>query len=212
MPTLLIARYNENAPEEDSHPTSVSGSSFAAILRDLGRVGVLVVAGAGNDATERPVYPAACAGGPLAGSGGLPLVSVGSVNPDRNKVSLFSNGGSWVTTYRPGAAIVSTLPRRQNASSQASVEVAGVDTLVGEALTAVRRGEAPAPRDRATIDLDDYSGGFGVWSGTSFSAPVLAGQLAQSLVMQGTEKTDLDTLLKHGWTALANVLHPRKPA
>ena len=210
--TLSFGCYHEDAPEEDSDPSSVSASSLAAVLRDLGRAGVLVVAGAGNDATERPFYPAAFAGDPLAGSGGLPLVSVGSVNPDRNKVSLFSNGGSWVTTYRPGAAIVSTLPRRQNASSQASVEVAGVDTLAGEALTAVRRGEVPAPRDRATIDLDDYSGGFGVWSGTSFSAPVLAGQLAQSLVAQGTEETDLDALLKRGWTALVSVLHPRKLA
>jgi hypothetical protein len=37
-------------------------------------------------------------------------------------------------------------------------------------------------RPRATIDPDDYSSGFGVWSGTSFAAPLLAGQLAAALM------------------------------
>ena len=31
---------------------------------------------------------------------------------------------------------------------------------------------------RTSLDLDDFSSGFGVWSGTSFAAPVFAGQLA----------------------------------
>jgi hypothetical protein len=35
---------------------------------------------------------------------------------------------------------------------------------------------------RETIDPDDFSGGFAVWSGTSFAAPVAAGELACALV------------------------------
>jgi subtilisin family serine protease len=36
-------------------------------------------------------------------------------------------------------------------------------------------------RTRESIDPDDYTGHFAVWSGTSFAAPVLAGQLATLL-------------------------------
>jgi serine protease len=37
-------------------------------------------------------------------------------------------------------------------------------------------------RVREAIDPDDFRGGFAVWSGTSFSAPILAGDIADSLV------------------------------
>ena len=39
------------------------------------------------------------------------------------------------------------------------------------------RGES-----RTSLDPDDFSSGFGVWSGTSFAAPVFAGQLARELL------------------------------
>ena len=35
---------------------------------------------------------------------------------------------------------------------------------------------------RSTVDPDDFTGGFAAWSGTSFAAAVLAGELAQSLI------------------------------
>jgi hypothetical protein len=35
---------------------------------------------------------------------------------------------------------------------------------------------------RTAIDPDDFTSGFGVWSGTSFAAPVFAGQLAEELL------------------------------
>jgi hypothetical protein len=34
---------------------------------------------------------------------------------------------------------------------------------------------------RATIDPDDFSGGFGIWSGTSFAGPIFAGEIAAKL-------------------------------
>ena len=37
---------------------------------------------------------------------------------------------------------------------------------------------------RGSIDLDDYSGGFGTWSGTSFAAPALAGDIAARIYEQ----------------------------
>jgi len=35
---------------------------------------------------------------------------------------------------------------------------------------------------RRTVDPDGFGGGFGIWSGTSFSGPLLAGDLAAALL------------------------------
>ena len=35
---------------------------------------------------------------------------------------------------------------------------------------------------RESIDPDDFTGGFAVWSGTSFAAPIQAGRIAQKMV------------------------------
>ncbi|MBK9156585.1 MAG: S8 family serine peptidase [Micropruina sp.] len=186
--TLSIGYYHEQPTDQ------ITDIAMARLMRELGRAGVLVVAAAGNDATNRPLLPAGFAGQVVGlERDALPLVSVGSLNPGQASVSLFSNAGEWVTTYRPGASIVSTLPVTQDASAQPS------------------RHAAAAPGDqrtRATIDPDDYSGGFGVWSGTSFAAPVLAGELAQQLVQQGPEDVHLDALIERGWKALSSVLRP----
>lgn len=138
-----------------------------APLRALGRLGVTVVASAGNDATSRPLYPAAFA--PYPGGvieeptpAEVPLVAVGATNPD-GSIALFSNDGPWVRAYRPGAGLVSTMPTSFDAGASASVQV-------------VENGQR-----RATIDPDNFRSGFATWSGTSFAAPILAGDLAQCL-------------------------------
>jgi subtilisin family serine protease len=86
--------------------------------------------------------------------------------------------------------------------------VAGISTLPEEEQLKIGTGDVP--QDRATIDLDDYTSGFGVWSGTSFAAPILAGQLAFAIGDIGSEATDLGSLLKRGWVALDRVLHPER--
>jgi subtilisin family serine protease len=127
---------------------------------------VSVVASAGNDATSRPSYPAAFA--PVGGLGTdrttVPLVAVGALNPD-GTVALFSNDGEWVRFWRPGVSLISTMPTTFDGSAEAT------SVLVGE------RGEI-----RAGLDPDDFTAGFAVWSGTSFAAPVLAGQVAAGLL------------------------------
>lgn len=177
--TLSIGYYHEK-PEDD-----LTDALLAAVLRDLGRVGVLVVAAAGNDATTRPLLPAGFAATPAPD--GLPVLSVGSLNPNVADVSLFSNAGAWVTHHRRGAAVVSTLPIHQNASGQESTWVQGGDV-----------------RPRATIDRDDYRGGFGTWSGTSFAAPVLAGEAAAALLALGPV-ADVPGLIDRGRKALAGL-------
>jgi subtilisin family serine protease len=158
-------------------------------LRLLGDLGVAVVAAAGNDATNRPMYPAAFTpwpGGLIkhADPNSVPVVSVGALNPNRT-VALFSNVGAWVACHRPGAAVVSTFPTTFNASEQASYLV----SVHGDGV-------------RATIDPDDFAAGFGVWSGTSFAGPVLAGQLAAQLCTQDLSALDRASAVNRGWAAL----------
>jgi subtilisin family serine protease len=159
--SLSLGYYHEQ-PEDASFDALLHGP-----LALLGRYGVCVVASAGNDSTNRPSYPAAFA----PGNGGLgddesrlPVLTVGALNPD-GTVALFSNDGPWVRFWRPGASLVSTLPTTFDGSEEA------LNVLVGE------RGET-----RAALDPDDFTAGFAVWSGTSFAAPVFAGQLADRLL------------------------------
>jgi subtilisin family serine protease len=100
---------------------------------------------------------------------------VGALNPD-GTIALFSNDGPWVRYLRPGAALVSTLPTTLDGSMEAT------NRMVDE------RGE-----ERSAIDPDGFQSGFAVWSGTSFAAPVFAGQLAARLRDRlGEEGTDDD--------------------
>jgi subtilisin family serine protease len=159
------------------------------VLVDLASHGTLVVCSAGNDATSRPSFPAAFGpweegDGPVqTPPGSLPIVSVGALNPDEFADSLFSNAGPWVRAYAPGAALLSTMPRFQGG------------------LQPVARSTAFGRR-RESIDPDNFLGGFGLWSGTSFAAPVLAGRLAAHLLGRLAEGDDPAARAARGWDAL----------
>ncbi len=142
---------------------------------------MVVVCAAGNDATARPRFPAAF--GPWEDGNGpidwqkpkaplAPLVSTGALNPNGTSDALFSNLGPWVRAFSPGAALVSTMP----VSFQGGLQPTAATEAFG--------------RPRASIDPDDYSSGFGVWSGTSFAAPLLAGRLAAALLEEAEVPRD----------------------
>lgn len=165
-------------------------------LRALSAAGVSVVASAGNNSTSRPMYPAAFAPHPggkykQAERNFVPLVSVGALNPD-GTTSLFSNDGSWVLCQRPGAAVVSTFPTTFNGSEQAAFRF----RMAGAGV-------------RSTIDPDNFRSGFGTWSGTSFAAPILAGEIAQWLA-GGTcgdlDQWDAKSTVTRAWTALGKAV------
>lgn len=167
--SLSIGYYHETPADGLFDPT------IFAILDDLSRHGTQVVCSAGNDATSRPSFPSAFGPwsdgqGPVdSDPGSLPIVSVGALNPNGITDALFSNVGPWVRAYVPGASVVSTVPE----SFQGGLQSAAATTAFG--------------RKRDSIDLDDFRGGFAVWSGTSFAAPLLAGRVAAHLAL------DLDT-------------------
>jgi subtilisin family serine protease len=97
---------------------------------------------------------------------------VGALNPNRTD-ALFSNVGGWVTTYQPGAALLSTMPPFQG----------GYEPIARSSYDG---------RRRESLDPDDFTAGFGIWSGTSFSAPIAAGLIAAKLVgkVDATGKVD----------------------
>ncbi|MCF4122783.1 S8 family serine peptidase [Antribacter sp. KLBMP9083] len=165
---ILACGFVPESVEDDDYEGVLRG-----VLRDLRREGVLVVVSAGNDGTRAPVFPAAWA--PEVVSDGdrvapanptdltddyPPLLVVGAANPN-GTLADFSNDGPWVTTSRPGVEVLSTLPV----------------TYDGPAVPETRRVDG----EQESLDADDFTGGFALWSGTSFAAPVLAGELARTL-------------------------------
>lgn len=150
-------------------------SGLKDILLDLGLLGIAVFAAAGNDATRRPSYPAAFAVDPdFAKPAVLPVVSVAALNPD-GTVAPFSNDGPWVTAEAPGVDLVSASPDLPDAGSEPRYTTRG-----------------PGGRRRSSLDPDDYRSGFAVWSGTSFAAPVLAGEYLRRLSANGFPASNAD--------------------
>jgi len=174
------------------------------ILRKLGELGVAVVAAAGNDATSRAMFPAAWSPngyGPLRTTAAhrVPLISIGAQNPNLT-VALFSNSGPWVCGWEIGASVVTTMPRFD----------AGANP--------VRSTMDPTGQRRESVDPDDFSGGFGVWSGTSFAAPIFAGRLARKLLELAYRRTtaipldDPGRAVERGWRAIEELTALRPPS
>lgn len=186
--SLSLGYYHED-PDDVRYSSVLAGTlgSFAAL-------GVAVVTAAGNDHTSTPFFPAGFASrdaGQDQPADRVPLVSVGALNPN-GSVALFSNTGDWVSCYRPGANVVSTLPTTFDGSTQPDIVT---------------------PDGGESVDRDDFTGGFGVWSGTSFAAPVLAGEIAASLSAQGSlDDVAPATMVERGWAALADTIEWKRPS
>jgi hypothetical protein len=161
----LSLGYFDERTEDD--PDGAYTTALATEINGLAACGVLVVAAAGNFSTDRPFYPAAFAAAPPAA--GPPVISVGAWNPNGSK-ALFSDDGPWVTGWALGAALVSTYPNFQGATQPEMGQDSGL---------------------RQTLDTDDYSGGFAVWSGTSFAGPLLAAEVAELLFAYSEQHAEL---------------------
>ena len=116
------------------------------------------------------------------------MVSVGALNPSGRTVAIFSNAGGWVRAHRVGVSVVSTFPDAFDGSLQAALEV----FVPGDGL-------------RSSLDFDDFRGGFGTWNGTSFSAPILAAEVAAFLcTAQDIGVVDQATAVRRGWAAVTS--------
>jgi Subtilase family len=153
---------------EDSNLTS----GLKTVIGELLGLGVTVVAAAGNYSTSRKFYPAAFAQVP-ASTDEVPLISVGALNPNESQ-AVFSDGGRWITAWARGAIMISTFP----------VDIRG---SLGPEIKTRMHPDNTLPDDirlaeRASLDPDDYRGGWAAWSGTSFSAPLVAAHIAKALL------------------------------
>lgn len=150
---LSFSYYHETPDDPDTV------SELKRLLDEIRMRDCVVVCSAGNEATSRPTYPAA-----IPSNDPGRHVSVGALNPSDRSIALFSNIGDWVEVYAPGVSVLSTVPITFEGGIQAGT-----------------RDDDHGHR-RETLDVDDFRGGFGVWSGTSFAAPVVAGRIAARIV------------------------------
>lgn len=139
-------------------------------IDELTKLGIVVVAAAGNDSTTRPFLPAGY------GQTNNLVAATGARNASGVTTAAFSNYGPWVSHWAPGNALVSTVPMWQGARGPG---LAVPDGGVG-------------PRMRTAPDEDDLTTGFAVWAGTSFATPVVAGYVASALAADGyADKADV---------------------
>ena len=121
---------------------------------------------------------------------------MGALNPNGSSVALFSNVGPWVSVYAPGASVLSTSPPFNGGVQAGS------------------RNDRYRLR-RETIDPDDYRGGYVLWSGTSFAAPLVAGRLARVVgkdMMDGSASDEVGDRSKALASAAQRMVEARNPA
>lgn len=193
---VIASGYYLEHPEDDDDYEGV----YRGRLRDLRRAGVLVVVSAGNDGSTRKAFPAGWAPPVRRTSGGVvpgdthdlcpdytPLLGVAASNPD-GTLADFSNDGPWIAAVRPGVHVLSTMPTTFDGSAEGNRSADGL---------------------RRAVDPDDFTHGFGTWSGTSFSAPYLAGQLAlqifASRVAGQSPATDAPGRVSDAWHAVTQI-------
>jgi Subtilase family len=123
--------------------------NIGAPIQRLTDLGVRIVASAGNNGSEQPVYPAAFAAKP-----GQSVASVGALATPTERAP-YSNFGPWVHRWGKGTNVLSIMPlTTKGTGEESTAELAGA-------------GPAPHPGD-----------GYAWWSGTSFAAATCAGKLA----------------------------------
>ncbi len=126
----------------ESDPTMERAVKYA-----LSRNAVVVVA-AGNDNTDKKMYPAALPG----------VIAVGSVDQNRNR-SDFSNYGTWVSIMAPGTQILSTIPTsmgeytKMDGTSMAAPLVAGIVGLMKSRFPQLTPAQVKARLEGSAIDL-----------------------------------------------------------
>jgi hypothetical protein len=157
----------------DEDPNDEAGGWLGTAIDRLTKLGVPVIAAAGNQSSDRPFYPAAFAAHPRPETS-APILSVAALNPNRN-VAMFSNDGSWISCYAIGAGLVSTYPCEARGGRMPEWQ-----------------SNAALGRFRESHDPDDFYSGYAIWSGTSFAAPIAAAYLANEMMDSGVPATAVE--------------------
>ncbi|HXS62773.1 MAG TPA: S8 family serine peptidase [Streptosporangiaceae bacterium] len=129
-------------------PSDADLEKLRTPIKRLTDQGVRIVASAGNDGSERPVYPAAFAAEEaLSPRSRRSVISVGALATPTERAP-YSNSGPWVTEWYRGTNVISIMPLTTKDSEMAPAQ-----------------SEAPAEGN-----------GYAWWSGTSFAAAIAAGK------------------------------------
>jgi Subtilase family len=141
-------------------PADKDLDNLRAPIGRLSQRGVRIVASAGNDGAELPVYPAAFAVEPPPADGPkLSVLSVGALATPTERAP-YSNSGPWVLEWGNGTNVISIMPLTTK------------DTGKDEPVT---------PSDFDPFAAPATGNGYAWWSGTSFAAATAAGLLAAQL-------------------------------
>ncbi|MEU0521684.1 S8/S53 family peptidase [Streptosporangium sp. NPDC006007] len=163
--TFACGYFHETADDEAFTPTLMEK------INHLRERGVVVVAAAGNYASNRAFWPGAGAKDGLRNLALAPMLAVGAKNPD-GTVAIFSNEHEAIQWLAPGAAVVSTFPP--------GIKGSGAPDL---------RPPDVHPPGRASFDRDNYNE-FATWSGSSFAVPIL-GAAIMALMIEDFQTLDL---------------------
>jgi hypothetical protein len=145
----------------DASPAKFPPSwTLQVVLDSLGEDGPFIVAPAGNQGCIIPQYPAA-----FGGLGYKNVVGVASVDPPNpggvREKSVFTNYGPWVSCSAGGSNVVSTFFSGYTGETEDSDDPENP-------------GNVAALHSTKAFDT-----GWARWSGTSFAAPKVAGDLAE---------------------------------
>ncbi len=161
--SLSLGYYHELPHDQDFDPVLLQQ------VQALGQRGVAVLAAAGNDATV---------------AGGLPRRVLPAPGRRGRAVRPRLHPGGQRRRAQPGRHDRAVQQRRPlGLRTGRSVRPWSAPSRRPSTAAASRRSPTRRPRAGASsIDPDRFRGGFGTWSGTSFSTPVLAGRLARRLL------------------------------
>jgi subtilisin family serine protease len=152
-----------------------------AFMRELRGQRTLLVAAAGNNASDIPFWPAAYAALPEYADS---VLSVGALRSDGESGACFSNHGAWVRAYAPGERLTSALtgfdtpvPYLYQHSTYDTCRYGAGYTCTCQfprhtGVLSEGRESTGAKPDQVMFD------GLAQWSGTSFATPVVAGLVA----------------------------------
>jgi subtilisin family serine protease len=131
------------------HPGDHDLQKLRAPVRRLTDQGVRIVASAGNDGSERPVYPAAFAAeAEFSGKSRRSVISVGALTTPTERAP-YSNSGPWVTEWYRGTNVISIMPLTTKSSESAPARGDGYAWWSGTSFAAaIAAGKAlPEPSD-----------------------------------------------------------------
>ena len=151
------------------HETPDDPTAISAIAELLGQLrddhDVVVVCSAGNEATDRPTYPERCR--------------------TRARGTSVWEHSIRQTTPSPSSRTSETGSMCMPRASRSSRRFRSTSTAASRQAHATTSTDADARRLMPTTS----AGGYGVWSGTSFAAPVVAGRIAAQ-VADGSSSVD----------------------